>query len=98
MADVVDVTVRDGIATVMINRPLVNAQSNQLRDELIAAFDSFSDRDDVRVAILTGFGKMFVADADMKERPTGEQPGDYWKFNRLVRKCSTPSTHALSRS
>ena len=103
MTDVVDVTVQDRIATVVMNRPPVNAQSNQLRDELIAAFDSFSDRDDVRVAILTGFGKMFSAGADMKERPTGEQSGEYWKFNRLVREmfnaiheCAKPVIAAVN--
>ena len=53
----------------MMDRPPVNAQSDQLRQELIAAFDWFTDRDDVRVAILTGFGKMFSAGADMKSAP-----------------------------
>ena len=63
MEPVVKVTVRDHIATVMMDRPPVNAQSDQSRQELIAAFDSFTDRDDVRVAILTGFDKMFSAGA-----------------------------------
>ena len=77
MPAVVTIAIQDGIATAVMNRPPVNAQSNQLRDELIVAFDSFTNREDVRVAILTGFGKMFSAGADMKERPTGEQPGEY---------------------
>ena len=64
MDPVVKVTVADYVATVMMDRPPVNAQSDQLRDELIAAFDSFTDRDDVRVAILTGFGRMFSSKAD----------------------------------
>ncbi len=103
MAEVVKVTVQDYIATVVMDRPPVNAQSNQFREELIAAFDSFTDRDDVRVAILTGFGRMFSAGADMKERPTGENPGEYWKFNRLVREmfnsiheCAKPVIAAVN--
>jgi len=103
MASVIKVTVQDFIATVVMDRPPVNAQSNQFRDELIAAFDSFTDRDDVRVAILTGFGQMFSAGADMKERPTGENAGEYWKFNRLVREmfnsiheCAKPVIAAVN--
>ena len=61
MEPVVKITVRNYVAAVMMDRPPVNARSGQLRNELIAAFDSFTDRDDVRVAILTGFGKMFPA-------------------------------------
>ena len=66
-----------------MDRPPVNAQNSEFRQELIATFDSLTDRDDVRVAILTGTGKMFSAGADMKERPDPEHPGEYWKFNRL---------------
>lgn len=103
MAETVRITIQDYIATVVMDRPPVNAQSNQLRQELIAAFDSFTDRDDVRVAILTGFGKMFSAGADMKERPTGEDAGEYWAFNRLVREmfnavheCAKPVIAAVN--
>ncbi len=103
MDPVVKVTVADYVATVMMDRPPVNAQSDQLRHELIAAFDSFTDRDDVRVAILTGFGKMFSAGADMKSRPTGDKAGEYWAFNRLVREmfnsiseCSKPVIAAVN--
>jgi enoyl-CoA hydratase len=103
MDPVVKVSVADYIATVEMDRPPVNAQSDQLRQELIAAFDSFTDRDDVRVAILTGFGKMFSAGADMKSRPTGDTPGEYWAFNRLVREmfnsiseCAKPVIAAVN--
>jgi enoyl-CoA hydratase len=103
MEPVVKVTVQDHVATVMMDRPPVNAQSDQLRHELIAAFDGFTDRDDVRVAILTGFGKMFSAGADMKSRPTGDTAGEYWAFNRLVREmfnsiseCAKPVIAAVN--
>jgi enoyl-CoA hydratase len=103
MDPVVKVTVTDYVATVVMERPPVNAQSDQLRQELIAAFDGFTDRNDVRVAILTGFGRMFSAGADMKSRPTGETPGEYWAFNRLVREmfnsigeCAKPVIAAVN--
>jgi enoyl-CoA hydratase len=78
--------VADYIATVTIDRPPVNAQNQKSREELIRAFDAISDRDDVRVAILTASGKLFSAGADVKERiGIAQQPGDYIRNNRLVR-------------
>jgi enoyl-CoA hydratase len=83
----IKLTVQDYIATVVMDRPPVNAQNSEFRQELITTFDSLTDRDDVRVAILTGTGRMFSAGADMKERPDPEHPGEYWHFNRLAREC-----------
>lgn len=80
--------VADFIATVIMDRPPVNAQSAQFRTELTWVFDSISDRDDVRVAILTGTGNMFSAGADIKQRPSlAKEPGDYHRHNRLTREC-----------
>ena len=80
--------VKDYIATVVMDRPPVNAQNAQFRTELTWVFDSISDRDDVRVAILTGTGNMFSAGADMKERPgLVKEPGDYHRHNRVTREC-----------
>lgn len=80
--------VSEGIATVTMDRPPVNAQNRRMREELIWIFDSISDRDDVRVAILTGEGKVFSAGADVKERRTMvEQPGDFVRHNRVTREC-----------
>jgi len=78
--------VADLIATVTIDRPPVNAQNQKAREELIRVFDAISDRDDVRVAILTATGKVFSAGADVKERVgLVQEPGDYIRNNRLVR-------------
>ena len=78
--------VADGIATVTFDRPPVNAQNRATREELIRVFDTISDRDDIRVAILTGAGTMFSAGADLKERvDMVHEPGDYVRHNRLVR-------------
>jgi enoyl-CoA hydratase len=96
--------VADGIATVTFDRPPVNAQNRRTREELIRVFDTLSDRDDVRVAILTGTGNMFSAGADLKERvDLVHEPGDYVRHNRLVREffyavtdCSKPVIAAVN--
>jgi len=85
-------------------RPPVNAQNAQLRTELTWVFDSISDRDDVRVAILTGTGNMFSAGADIKERPNlVKEPGDYHRHNRITREsfycikeCAKPVIAAVN--
>lgn len=80
--------VDDHVAVVEMNRPPVNAQNALMRAELTSVFDSISDRDDVRVAILTGTGNMFSAGADIKERPSVAQaPGGYLRHNRVTREC-----------
>jgi enoyl-CoA hydratase len=80
--------VADYIATVVMDRPPVNTQNAAFRTELTWVFDSISDRDDVRVAILTGTGDMFSAGADIKERPgLVKEPGDYVRHNRVTREC-----------
>jgi enoyl-CoA hydratase len=84
--ETVRLEVADYIATVTMDRPPVNAQNQKAREELIRVFDAISDRDDVRVAILTAAGKVFSAGADVKERVgLAKEPGDYIRNNRLVR-------------
>jgi enoyl-CoA hydratase len=96
--------VADGIATVTFDRPPVNAQNRATREEFIALFDTLSDRDDVRVVILTGTGDMFSAGADIKERvDLVHEPGDYLRHNRTVREffyaardCTRPVIAAVN--
>ena len=61
--------VRDGIATLSVNRPdKLNALNEQTIRELDAAVREITERADVRGAIVTGVGaKAFVAGADIAE-------------------------------
>jgi enoyl-CoA hydratase len=96
--------VTDGIATVVFDRPPVNAQNLKSREEFIALFDTLGDRDDVRVVVLTGIGDMFSAGADIKERVgMVQKPGDYTRNNRTVREffyaardCAKPVIAAVN--
>lgn len=100
----IKVEVQEHIATVVMDRPPVNAQNAQFRAEIMEAFDSFNDRQDVRVAILTGSGKVFSAGADIKERDgVIRQPGDYARHNRIareyvncIRECAVPVIAAVN--
>ena len=65
--------VADHIATVTMDRPPVNAQNAAFRTELTWVFDSIGDRDDVRVAVLTGTGqKSFSTGMDLVATAQGE--------------------------
>ena len=60
--------VKDGIAYVTINRPKsLNALSKEVLDELQAAFTMVNNDPEVKVAILTGEGRAFVAGADISQ-------------------------------
>ena len=65
----VQLTVNEGIATLVINRPKqLNALNKQTLAEISEAFESMRNDDGVKVVIMTGAGeKAFVAGADIKE-------------------------------
>jgi enoyl-CoA hydratase len=95
--------IADHVATVTLARPPVNAQSRRFREEIIAIFDTLSDRGDVRAVVLTGEGRTFSAGADLKERPTVGEAGAYPRHNRLVREsfnavieCEKPVIAAIN--
>jgi enoyl-CoA hydratase len=86
--EMIRLEVNDFIAVVTMDNPPVNAQSLEFIQDLTDTFDQISDRDDIRVAVLTGAGKCFSAGADLKSRPDLSAPGAVWKRNRIVREVS----------
>jgi hypothetical protein len=68
-----------------LNRPPVNAINAEVRNRLIEIFDEATDRDDIRVVVLTGQGKIFSAGADPRQRPDAAKAGSYWHHNRIRR-------------
>ncbi|HAM21498.1 MAG TPA: enoyl-CoA hydratase [Actinobacteria bacterium] len=60
-------SVVDGVATITLNRPPMNALSTTVQAAFRAAAAEVSERRDVRVVILYGGPKVFAAGADVKE-------------------------------
>src|SRR5258706_6561086 len=58
--------VADGVLTITLNRPdRLNAFTETMMNEMIAAFDAADAEDDVRAVIVTGEGRGFCAGADL---------------------------------
>ena len=70
MGEFVRLEVEDGVATLRLDRPKMNAIDAQLRSELQAAAVEAGDRDDVRAVVLYGGERVFAAGADIKEMST----------------------------
>jgi len=61
------ITTQDGVALVKFNRPPVNALNTELVKELHEVIEVLDQDTAVRVIVLTGQGKAFVAGADIAE-------------------------------
>ena len=66
--EVLSITVAGNVAVLTISRPeAMNALNSKFFNEMEHLLDSLETRDDVRVMIITGEGKAFVAGADIAE-------------------------------
>ncbi|CAN5638930.1 enoyl-CoA hydratase-related protein [soil metagenome] len=70
MAEYVQVSVEDGVATIRLDRPPMNALNAQVQEELRGAAHDVGERRDVRAVVLYGGDKVFAAGADVKEMAT----------------------------
>ncbi len=62
----IDLSVKDGIATILFNRPeAMNAINEQVMNQLNARFTEAEGNPDVKAIVLEGAGKAFVAGADI---------------------------------
>ncbi|MGA4839505.1 enoyl-CoA hydratase/isomerase family protein [Streptomyces sp. G45] len=63
----VHLEVADGVGTIRLDRPPMNALDIELQDRLKDLAAEVTDRDDVRAVVLYGGEKVFAAGADIKE-------------------------------
>jgi len=83
-----DVTIADGVATILLANPPVNALSTDMMNELSWVLDRISETPEVRAVVLSGKGKIFCAGADLKSRgETIKGPGDLPQHSRRTREC-----------
>ena len=67
MPEFISVDVEDGVATLLLQRPPMNALSLQMQREIKQAADELGSRSDVGAVVLYGGPKVFAAGADIKE-------------------------------
>ena len=67
MGEFVRVELADGIATIRLDRPKMNALNAQVQTEIAAAAAAVSTDDGVRAVIIYGGERVFAAGADIKE-------------------------------
>ncbi len=67
MSEFVRLEVADGVGTIRVDRPKMNALSLQVQAEIRAAAEEATERDDVKAVIIWGGEKVFAAGADVKE-------------------------------
>lgn len=102
-AEFITVSHQNGIARITLNRPDVrNAINDQMRAELIAAFEAAGADKSVRGVILTGAGKGFCSGGDiggMRARldaPAGDVAFNGWKRQQSTHR-GVAVIHGLSK-
>ena len=77
MSEFVRFEVEDGVGTIVLARPPMNALNAQMQQEIREAASEASSRDDVRAVIVYGGPKVFAAGADVKEMAG-------WSYQEMV--------------
>jgi enoyl-CoA hydratase/carnithine racemase len=67
MGEFVNLTVSDGVGTIRLDRPKMNALNVQVQEEIRTAALEATANDDVRAVVIYGGEKVFAAGADIKE-------------------------------
>ena len=67
MAEFVRLEVADGVGTIRLDRPKMNALDAQMQEEIRAAAGEATERDDVKAVVVYGGERVFAAGADVKE-------------------------------
>jgi enoyl-CoA hydratase/carnithine racemase len=74
-AEFVTLQVEDGVGTIRLDRPKMNAIDEQLHMEVRAAAMEATERSDVRAVVLYGGERVFAAGADIKAMSVLDTPG-----------------------
>ncbi|GAB2888417.1 crotonase/enoyl-CoA hydratase family protein [Nocardioides pacificus] len=84
----ISLAVSDGIATILLNRPAsLNAFTDRMEVEMLAALDACDRDDDVRAVVITGAGRAFCAGMDLS---AGAAAFDEWGGEAPVGEAATP--------
>ncbi|HEU4948003.1 MAG TPA: enoyl-CoA hydratase-related protein [Kribbella sp.] len=67
MGEFVNLSVSDGVGTIRLDRPKMNALNIQVQEEIRAAAEEAAADDAVRAVVIWGGEKVFAAGADIKE-------------------------------
>ncbi|QCX28021.1 enoyl-CoA hydratase/isomerase family protein [Nocardioides jishulii] len=67
MGEFVSLQVNEGVGTIRLDRPKMNALDQQVQEEIRAAALEATDRDDVKAVVIWGGERVFAAGADVKE-------------------------------
>lgn len=67
MGEFVRLEVADGVGTIRLDRPKMNALNVQVQEEIRAAAGEATERDDVKAVVIYGGERVFAAGADIKE-------------------------------
>jgi enoyl-CoA hydratase/carnithine racemase len=67
MAEYVRLEVADGVGTIRLDRPKMNALDAQMQEEIRAAAAEATERDDIKAVVVYGGERVFAAGADVKE-------------------------------
>ena len=89
----------ENIAVITFNRPeAMNALNNKTRAEFRAAVEEVADDDAIKVLILTGNGKAFVAGSDIKEfnKTTPYAAHNIMRLGEMVEKLDKPVIAAVN--
>jgi enoyl-CoA hydratase/carnithine racemase len=102
MGEFVRLEVNEGVGTIRLDRPKMNALNAQLQAELSAAAREADERDDIAAVVLFGGERVFAAGADVKEM-AGMSHGEMVKhahllqaFTRDIAAISKPTVTALT--
>ncbi len=80
MSELARLEVAEGIGTIRLDRPKMNALNIPLQNDIRACAEEAADRDDVKAVVVYGGEKVFAAGADIKEM----QPMSYADMAKAI--------------